>query len=620
MIECDRFVSMNVTRHQASMAEPAHKHMPTDPPLTDSRRLTGNNVYFDATGAALETAGIDVDTDLVDSWRVRIASARSALDWMDGPIVARTHARGASLAFAAPLDQLYSATEINEWAWLATLDASAHALEYDRFLAPGHAAVWDQDIALPTLRALAAAEAMPAMVTLINLAQARGLTWLLDEDALTLGEGNGSRTWSVDALPGPEEIEWSTLHDIPIALVTGSNGKTTTVRLLAAMARTHGWRTGHSCSDGLFVDGASIDAGDFSGPMGARRVLREADVEAAILETARGGILRRGLAVQRAQVAVITNITPDHYGEYGIHDLDALAQVKLVVARAVGSGGLLVLNADDPVSRAQIAGSDHARFGRELGWFALDDDDALLRAHRERGGATAGVHDGRMRLFIAGQSHDLGAVAEMPLTIHGSASYNIANLLGAALGAAALGVAPAQIAKVLARFGSTHEDNPGRLQHWSLGGVEVWLDYAHNPDGLRGLLDVARNGHPHGRLGLILGQAGNRTDADIRKLAATAASFVPGRTVIKEMEGLLRGRALGETAAILRDELLARGVDATSIASSTDEILATRAMLEWAQPDDILVLPIHGKQARDEISAWLDRLVHAHWRPGQPLD
>jgi UDP-N-acetylmuramyl tripeptide synthase len=530
------------------------------------------------------------------------------------------HATGASLAFTAPIDQLYAATEINEWAWLSSLDASSRAPQYERFLAPGHAATWDQDIALPTLRAIATAEATPALVALIDRAQARGLGWLLDEDALTLGAGIDGRTWPLDALPSPEQVEWNSLHDIPIALVTGSNGKTTTVRLLAAMARAHGWRTGHSCSDGLFVDGVAIDAGDFSGPMGARRVLREPDVEAAILETARGGILRRGLAVQRAQVAVITNITPDHYGEYGIHDLDALTQVKLVVARAVEPAGLLVLNADDPASRAHVAGFDHAEFRRELGWFALDDNDALLRAHRQQGGATAGVHDGRVRLFIAGQTHDLGAIAEMPLTVHGSASYNIANLLGATLGAAALGIAPAQIAKVLAWFGSTHEDNLGRLQHWSLGGVEVWLDYAHNPDGLRGLLDVARNGHPHGRLGLILGQAGNRTDADIRKLAATAASFVPARTMLKEMEGLLRGRALGETAAILRAELLARGMDADSIASSTDEVLATRDMLEWAQPGDVLVLPIHGKDARDEVSAWLDRLVHAHWRPGQPLD
>ena len=604
--------------------------MPIDPPLTDSRRLTGSNVYFDVPGAALETAGIAVDASLIDGWRARIAAACTALGWNDGPIVARIHVRGASLAFAAPLDQLYAATEINEWAWLATLEASARAPEYDHFHAPGHAAFWDQDIALPTLRALAVAEARPALVALIEQTQARGLTWLLDEDALTLGEGIGSRTWPLDALPAVNKIDWSPLHngglhDIPVALVTGSNGKTTTVRLLAAMAHAHGWRTGHSCSDGLYVDGVSLDAGDFSGPMGARRVLREPDVEAAILETARGGILRRGLAVQHAQVAIITNITADHYGEYGIHDLDELAQVKLVIARAVAAptvdaesiergGGLLVLNADDPASRAHAT-----RLSGRLAWFALDNDDEFLRAHRKLGGATAGVGDGRIRLFFKSESHDLGTIRDMPLTARGGAVYNNSNLLGASLAAAELGIAPAQIAGVFAQFGSTHEDNPGRLQHWSLGGVEVWLDYAHNPDGLRGLLAVARSGCLHGRLGLMLGQAGNRTDDDIRMLATVSVAFKPVYIVIKETEGLLRGRAIGETVTLLRDELLAHGMAADAIALSTDEALATRAMLKWARSGDVLVLPIHGKTARDEISAWLDHLVKTDWQPGQPL-
>lgn len=612
----------------ASIAQyPAH--VTIDPPLTDSRRLTGSNVYFDATGAALETAEVAIDADLIDAdlidadsidaglidgWRERVSAACAALGWNDGLVVARVHASGASLAFAAPLDRLYAATEINEWAWLASLDASVRAPDYDRFHAPGHAAIWNQDIALHTLRALAAAEANPTLMALIDSAQAHGLTWLVDDDVLTLGEGIGSRTWALDALPADDAIDWNALHDIPVAVVTGSNGKTTTVRLLAAMGRAHGWRTGHSCSDGLFADGMAIDAGDFSGPMGARRVLREPDVEAAILETARGGILRRGLAVQHAQVAIITNIAADHYGEYGIHDLDALAQVKFVIARIVDRDGLLVLNADDPVLRVHAQ-----RFDGVLGWFARDDDNAMLRAHRQDAGATAGVHDGRARLFLKGEFHDLGAIVDMPLTAKGHAAYNISNLLGAALGAAALGIAPAQIADVLARFGQTHADNPGRLQHWSLGGVEVWLDYAHNPDGLRGLLEVARQERPHGRLGLMLGQAGNRTDADIRMLATVSAGFKPAYILIKETEALLRGRAAGETVTILRDELLAQGMRADAIVSSTDEILATRAMLEWARAGDVLVLPIHGKYARDEISMWLDRLAQTHWQSGQSV-
>src|SRR5690606_29892010 len=123
-----------------------------------------------------------------------------------------------------------------------------------------------------------------------------------------------------------DDVPWSQLHTVPIALVTGSNGKTTTVRLIAAMARAHGWHTAHSCTDGLFLDGELLEGGDYSGPAGARTLLRHPATGAAILETARGGLLRRGLAVRHADVAVVTNVSPDHFGEYGIHDLAALAQ------------------------------------------------------------------------------------------------------------------------------------------------------------------------------------------------------------------------------------------------------------------------------------------------------
>jgi len=176
--------------------------------------------------------------------------------------------------------------------------------------------------------------------------------------------------------------------------------------------------------------------GDYSGPEGARRVIRERRAQAAVIETARGGILRRGLAISRARVAVVTNVSADHFGEYGIDDLAGLADVKLTVGGVVGAEGLLVLNADD----AQLIAKAPAlaqRFGRAppLAWFALDADDPTLRAHRVGGGSTCGVREGRLLLHHAGRDADLGAVADLPLTVGGSAAYNTANLAGAALDA-----------------------------------------------------------------------------------------------------------------------------------------------------------------------------------------
>ena len=200
--------------------------------------------------------------------------------------------------------------------------------------APGHPHGGDAESALATLGRHAAAERQADLVDLIAAAVARRIPYLLDDDTLSLGFGHGGHSWPRDRLPSIDAVDWAILHGIPTALVTGSNGKTTSVRLLAAMLNAHGLRTAFSCTDGVFFDGESLETGDYSGPAGARTVLRHPHVEAGVLETARGGLLRRGLAVHRADVALVTNISDDHFGEYGIDDLDGLSETKLIVARA----------------------------------------------------------------------------------------------------------------------------------------------------------------------------------------------------------------------------------------------------------------------------------------------
>jgi UDP-N-acetylmuramyl tripeptide synthase len=207
----------------------------------------------------------------------------------------------------------------------------------------------------------------------------------------------------------------------------------------------------------------------------------------------------------------------------------------------------------------------------------------------------------------------------MPLSFAGSARYNVANISAAALAAMALNISAQTIAGVLATFGSVHADNPGRLQHWQFGRLNVFVDYAHNPEGLRGLLGVAMNAGTNGRLGLVLGQAGNRENADIRELAAVAASFRPQRVVLKDIDGFMRGRTAGEVANILRDELAIRGVPADAVVECLDEIDAVRGLLAWAQDGDTLVLPTHGTQARHAVVTLLDQLQHSRWSAGSPL-
>ncbi|GAA3931874.1 Mur ligase family protein [Luteimonas lutimaris] len=643
---------------------------PAAEPYEDSRRLTGCNVYFAGTGAALEAApGLAFDDATLVRWRDNIAAARRALGWSDGEIVARRHRSGVSLAFTAPLDCLYAATEVNEWAWWSALlpaagesgsvgsalppplqgegrcgdgvpagqggvqpasvrgDHHPHPnppLEGEGFTArdgfsarlhaPGHAAVWDTDSALRTLRALAAAEASPALVALQAAAAAHGLPCLPDDDEVSIGAGAGSRTWPVEALPDPASIDWPALHAIPTALVTGSNGKTTTVRLLAAMARAQGWHTAHSCTDGVFVDGQALESGDYSGPTGARTALRQRQAQAAVLETARGGMLRRGLALCHANVAVVTNVSADHFGEYGVHDLDDLAAVKLTVARAIGDDGLLVLNGDDAVLRRQAEVQ-----ACPIGWFTQDFDAPLPAAHRAEGGATCGVRNGRLLLSQGSVEHDLGAIDAMPLTLGGRAGYNVANAAGAALAASALGLPAPVIAETLARFGSDHDDNPGRLQHWRFGTLDVYVDYAHNPDGLQGLLRAVGADRRGGRLALILGHAGNREDAALREVAATAAGFAPELVVLKDIGGYERGRASGDIARIMREVLGEAGIANDAIEIRLDEVEAARRPLQWACDGDLVVLPVHELGARAKVVALLDTLRASGWRPGMPL-
>jgi cyanophycin synthetase len=594
------------------------------PPFDFSRRLTGPNLFFTVPGAVLDVpAAWPVDAAREADWRARVLDACSALHWPMPQLAVRRHAAGVSLALSAPVDQLLAATSVNEWAWMDALGLpwtpdgpGGPAEDGDDEPSPQPEPIADRNTAFATLADASRSERSPALVALIDATRRHRLPVVMDDTDFTIGSGSGAYTWPLAALPAPPDVPWPTCHAVPTALITGTNGKTTTVRLLAAIAAEAGLRSGHSSTAGLFVDRQCVHPGDYSGPAGARAILRDPRVEIAVLETARGGMLRRGLALDRVDAAIVTNLSADHFGEYGITDLQGLADAKLIVAHAIDEHGLLVLNADDPVLRER-----GPRLRAPLAWFAQDDDDPLLAAHRDRGHATCGLRvthgvtssgtHMHLRHPARGIDADLGDVAAMPLTLRGHARYNVANLMGAALVATALKLPLAALIATFARFGAQHTDNPGRLQTWQRpGGITVWLDYAHNPDGLRGLL-AAATAHRPTRLILVLGQAGNRADAEIRDLAAAAASFHPAHVVLKDIAGMERGRAPGEVAAILRKALIEGGVPAQAITFHSLEADAARAALAAAREGDGVVLPIHGPAALAEVAAWLDATTAA---------
>ena len=566
------------------------------PAFEDSRRLPGPNRWFAGSAVVLTALGADARGAAAHAaWAQRVRRLCAALRWPDPQPL--TH--GNTLAFAAPDDRLFTATEVNEWAWERCVAVRGPLAEQ------GWARTQPEsdDIAAlaPAFDARAAREVSRPLARLKAAAAQHGLPCLEDDDALSIGAGSGSRSWPRAALPLPMDVPWARLHDVPTVLVTGSNGKTTTTRLLAAMATAAGRTVGSCSTEGVVVGGHPVLLGDYAGPAGARAVLRHAAVQFAVLETARGGLLRRGLALRRAAAAVVTNVSADHLGEYGIESLEDIAHTKLVVAHALVPRGTLVLNAGDAVLMRTAAFAPHVQALRSAGrvaLFAQEHAHPLLAAHRAMGGRTCGVQEGRLILAHRNDDlQDLGPITALPLTLGGAAAFNVGNLGAAVLAAVAAGLPVAAIRKTLASFGAHPEDNPGRLERWAWHGATVLVDYAHNPDGLEQLLRVARALQP-ARLGLLLGQAGNRSDEAIAELARTAAAFAPDRVLVKELPAMLRGRIPGQVTALLRQALADAGLAGGRIAFEADEAAAAHALLAWAGPGDVVVLPVHTQATR----------------------
>jgi cyanophycin synthetase len=569
--------------------------------LLDSRRLTGPGLVLDRPGAVADVRVADDRRDeLIAVWRDAATRMLGAVGWGDERVVARRFTGGVSLAITAPPDSLYSATDLNEWAWAAAAAAVQRQPE------PEFGA------AVERLRDAIASERNPVLLAIRSAARSRGLTFLSGEGVVSIGAGTGVVSWRMKKLPVPERIAWSRAHEIPVALVTGSNGKTTVVRLLGAMASAGGRVTGLTSTEGVVVGGKLVKEGDYSGPEGARRVLRRAEVDSAILETARGGLLRRGLTVERADVAVVTNIAADHLGEFGVQDLRQLAETKLLVARAIGPGGRVVLNADDPVL-VEAAAAVPA----PIVWFSLDAGNAVIRRHTE-GGGIAAVVDGDVLVLVGGSEREVVArVAEMPLASGGAARHNVANALAATAAAGGLGIPLDAVRATLCRFGRDPADNPGRANIYEIGGIRIVVDYAHNPHGMAALA-ATLDALPSERRLVMIGQAGDRDDTAIRQLARAALALRPDRVVVKEMDAYLRGRAPGEVPALMADELRRAGLPDGAISSPGTEIPAVREALGWARPGDLLVLTLH--QERRGVEELLEMLRSRGWRAGEPVD
>ncbi|MEB8387683.1 Mur ligase family protein [Rhodobacteraceae bacterium KMM 6894] len=538
-----------------------------------ARRLTGPGMIWEHPGAVIDILAGDDDADRAAGlWLEQARRVLDSIGWTDQHAISRRFHGGVNLALSAPADQLYSAVFAAQTAW--------------HFCAATLAGVPPRDfnVMIDDLKSVTALEENPALTALIAAAKMHHVDILIDDDVVSLGHGKGARTWPVEALPKATDVDWPDLHDIPLALITGTNGKTTTTRLCAAMARAAGHVTGLTSTDMVQVGNDILDRGDYSGPGGARLVLRDPRVDVAFLEVARGGILRRGLATRRARTAVVTNIAKDHLGEYGVMTLHELAEAKFAVARGLAPDGVLVLNGDDPhvVDAA-------ARVTNPIWWFSLNSAIPMITKAKSDGRPCAYITKNALT-FFDGQTEALSVpLTDIPITLAGAAKYNVQNALAAVCLSMAMGLAPEAIRAGLISFASGPQDNPGRLNEFTYNGARVFVDFAHNAHSISAVCDALAD-MPAAHRFLMLSQPGDHSDQDIAEVTTTALQFLPDHIVAAEIPDYLRGRIPNEIPDLIARTAIANGIDPDQVQCTDTPLEGAQRILEQVGPGDLVLL------------------------------
>ena len=417
---------------------------------------------------------------------------------------------------------------------------------------------------------------------------------------------------------------------IPIVAVTGSNGKTTTVRMIAHIMKGKGHKLGLTSTDGIYIDDRLVRRVDASGPKSAQKVLQNPRVDFAVFEVARGGILREGLGYGRNDIAVVLNVTGDHLGLGDIETLDQLAAVKQVVVEAVPRSGCAVLNADDELV---LAMRKHCSGTVIL--FSMRQDNELVERWVRRGRKAIMLEQGplgeRMVIRDGRRSMPIGYTHLFPATFEGRARMNVQNALAAAGAAHAAGAHLHDIRQGLRTFSSSFFQAPGRLNLFDLSGVKVLLDYAHNAAGLATVGDFVErmtsersDGGPPGTSWTanlrvaVVATAGDRREEDMRELGRVAARYFDDLIIREDVA--TRGRERGETASIVLEgvrEAQATGARAGGVQIVTDEMEAARLALDRSRPGDLVVLCVdHASEVWHELEERRSRARSGGTLPG----
>jgi len=369
---------------------------------------------------------------------------------------------------------------------------------------------------------------------------------------------------------------------IPIVSVTGTNGKTTTTRMIAHMLSLYGYNVGMTTTGGIYINNKCILKGDTTGPTSARTILSDKNVEAAVLETARGGIIRSGLGYDLADVGIITNISEDHLGIDGIDTLEGLGFVKSLVVEAVKDNGYAVLNADDPLT-PQIS----ERIKSHIIYFSKNKDNIILKKHLKEGNIGVYLNNESICIEKGGEVYPVAGIVDIPSTMEGRISYNIENSLAATAGGYGIGMPVDAISRGLKTFYLNEVQNPGRFNIYSVGNFRVMVDYGHNIAGYTGVLEAARK-LGASRLVGVVAVPGDRSDENAVRIGKIAGENFDYLYIKEDVD--LRGRKPGEIARLIEVGALTSGKPKSSIEIILEETEALETAMDYAKPGDLIIV------------------------------
>ena len=553
-----------------------------------SRRLVGPNLFFKETGTVLDIPLTEDRERLTELFYQEANRILPELGWVDIKITHKFFNNGVRYAMIAPVDITMPACDVIDFIWLSVREY----VENGKFKSIDEA----KKELLPTIKE----DENLTYRKLYELAKSKGFNAFRDKNKAFIGSGTGCYEFDLqnDDL---ESIAWDKVYDIPAVIVTGTNGKTTTVRLTDFICRYAGKLTGYTSTDWVKVNDELIDEGDYSGPTGHQFVLTNKKVEIALLESARGGLLKRGLIESYVNAAAVTNVSADHLGEDGIETVAELAEAKSIVFRTMGENSHAIINLDNSYMKEKF---DKLSCNKIIVTQKADEHD--MEYYLAKADYACIVDDGKFIWIEKGQKTVLLDVKEASITVNGFAKHNIENTMVAIALSFKLGIEFATIVEALKEYKNDTKVNRGRANIFEWDNKVAVLDYAHNEAGVDALLSMMKAYDKGGKTYLMIGTTGDRKYL-ISPINDIIIKHDVDFIVLKETAKYLRGSEFMELPLSIRKDLADKGYDVSNTFISHGELEGVKYILDKLEDNDVAIFCCQAEL--EGVAGYLEDLV-----------